>query len=445
MRLFDLTEKIQLDSDSRRQYDIARLVLHVIFFLTMLFVMYRILFPIVPLDFDMNSPTAIRNNISSPRIELTNDFPAKKMIQTNDTLLFNANPIGKFSETTISLTLEKGSSDIQDTPVKIRKSYQSFFYPTGKQVGFKDSTLLFTSNGNYYMISNGALRKFADTNIILAMGYPKSAFLEVTVDDLKLNKPGPDIIDANIYPDDTLFAIDDTYYQIKNQSLIPFVSATAFLTQFDSALAISKNTDFLSNYPESETYAGFADGTLASFADAVFILSAGKSYPIENEVTFAAMGFDWNNVIPVTSSELGAYKKQKQFTNNSPHPDGTIFLDQDSNKLFIIKDKQKLSIENKAVLGTYSKQKPIIANSKDAQKEYSCNLKKSFFDSSTYKCNIPLEKFASLIGNDFEVSTFFKGNVTMNHINATFSTPLAWDSFMNSLSIIKKRLNKNNL
>ena len=328
MHLFDLTEKIKLEHDSQHQYNIARLALHVIFLFAMLFVMYRILFPIIPLDFDMNSPIAIKNSLVFPRISQSNEFPKNKIIQANDTLVFNANPIGNFSKATLSFTLEKGSGDIENTPIKIRKSYQSFFYPTGNQAGFKDSTLLSTPDGNYYIVSNGLLRRFANTDIILAMGYPKSAFLNIASNDLKLNKTGQDIEDINVYPDSTLFAIDDTYYQLQNQQLLPFVSVPAFLSQFDPTSAIAKNSDFLSNYPPAETSLGFADGTLVSSAGSVFILSKGKSYPIESDVTCATMGFDWNNVIAVSEGELSAYERQKQFTNNTPHPDGTIFLDQ---------------------------------------------------------------------------------------------------------------------
>jgi hypothetical protein len=264
--------------------------------------------------------------------------------------------------------------------------------------------------------------------------------MEVSEKDLTSNKAGTEITDAANYPDDSLFVIDDNYYQLQNQQLFPFVSSQAYLSQFDAVSAIAKNIDFLSHYPAAETSLGFADGTLVSSADSVFFLSDGKSYPIENEVTFAAMGFDWNVVKQANSSELGAYEKQKQFTHNNAHLDGTIFLDQKTNEYFLIEKGKKRPIKNEAVIKTFSKQKPIVADSVGAKKEVSCILKKNLISSNTYNCSIPLEDLSALIGNDYQISATFPASANLNYIKATFSTPITFNSLWNSLSIIKNKL-----
>jgi len=218
------------------------------------------------------------------------------------------------------------------------------------------------------------------------------------------------------------------------------VSARAFLSQFDGISAIAKDKDFLSRYPVSETYLGFADGTLVSSAESVFILSEGKSYPIENDVTFSAMGFSWDDVIAVTANEIGVYKKQKQFTRNDSHPNGTIFVDQKTNKYFIIKDKKRKPIISPALIKTYSKQKPVLASSLEAEKESSCTLKKKFFSSNTYECRVSLKDLTLLTGNDYQMSATFSNSAKPSSINATFSTPLTFHSLRNSLSTIKTKL-----
>jgi hypothetical protein len=440
MRIFDLTKEIKLQPSLQKKYDTARIILHVVFVFAMLFVAYRILFPIVPLDFNLATPDANKNTLVAPRLGQTNKFPPKRTIRTNETLLFNANPEGQFSDANISFVLGKNTADLESTEIKIRKSYQAFFYPTGDPVGFPNATLLSTTDANYYLVSNGLLRKFSNPKVILSLGYPKSAFINVSTDDLKYNKIGEDITDSNTYPDDTLFAIDNTYYQLKKQQLSPFVSAQAFLSQFDATSAIAKDNDFFVRYPISEASMGFADGTLASSADSVYILSEDKSYPIENEITFAALGFDWGNVIPISADELGAYKKQKQFTNNSPHPNGTILIDQKEIKYFIIKDGKKLPIDNAAIIKTFSKQKPISANLNTAEKEFSCALQRKTFSSNTYSCNISLANFTSFVGNDYQIAATFPSDATLNTIDVTFSTPLTFDSLKNSLSVIKTKL-----
>lgn len=438
--MFDLTKEIALQPALQKRYAFLRAGLHFVFLIAILFVLYRILFPIVPLDFSLATPNSTKNTLVSPRLSQTNEFPPKQLINSAETLVFNANPIGQFSKANIAFTLDKNSNNIKNSSLKIRKSYQAFFFPVGNAADFKNGTLVTTPDGSYYIVSDGAMRKFTNTDIILNLGYPKSAFVNITEDDLKLNKTGDEITDTNNYPNDTLFAIEDTYYQLKNQQLFPFVSTQAFLSQFDGIAAIAKNKDFLSRYPVSETYLGFADGTLVSSTDSVFILSEGKSYPIENDVTFLAMGFSWDNVLAITTNELGIYKKQKQFTRNDPHPNGTIFVDQKTNKYFIIKDKKRRPISSPALIKTYSKQKAILADSTAAEKESACILKKKIFSPNTYECSVSLEDLMPLVGNDYQISTTFSESAKLSSINTTFSTPLTFHSLKNSLSTIKTKL-----
>ena len=441
MQVFDLTKEIKLTPELHKKYTAARVTIHVLFMLLMLFVAYRILFPIIPLDFDMNTPNSTKNTLVSARDSQTGIFPAKGIISANNSLLFNANPLGEFSNAAITITTSKKTLNIENTPIKIQKSYQAFFYPTGEQVGFSNGALLSTSaDASYYIVSNGLLRKFANPNVIMQLGYPKSAFMEVSPESLKLNKPGEQITDTASYPDGTLFAIDGNYYQLQNQQLSQFVSINAFLSQFDAASAIVKDQNFLAKYQVAEKFLGFIDGTLASNADSVFILSEGKSYPVVNAIVFQVMGYNWNDIVPISSDELGAYQKQKQFNDDAPHPNGTIFIDQKNNQHFIIKDGKKLPINNPDVLKTYADRKAIIANSTDSAKELTCSLKKDFLSSNNFSCEIPLTTFNELIGNDYQLSAKFPIDTNLSALNVTFSTPLTTNSLMNSLSVIKNKL-----
>jgi hypothetical protein len=292
-------------------------------------------------------------------------------------------------------------------------------------------------------VSDGALRRFSDDSLVTALGYAKGAFMPVSPGDLIYNKKGSDITDAKTYPDNTLFVVGDVYYELKEQQLYPFISTPAFLSQFDTVQAITKENDFLPLYPVSETQLGFADGTLASSDISVFILSEGKSYPIINAPTFVQMGFDWNNVVPLDSEELSLYATQKQFTHDQPHPNGTLFLDQETNTYYVIKNGQKLPIKSAAVLATYSKQKPVLANLRQSQQSVSCQLKKSFFNGNKYSCTMPLDSIDNLIGNDYQIKAAFPDGTQINNIDVTFSTALKWESLRSSLSRIKINLTNN--
>lgn len=438
--MFDLTKEIRFDSSLQKKYSILRFFLFALFVLGAGFVLYRILFPIVPLDFSMNNPNSAKNSLVNPRSEESSKFPAKGIIAKQDKLIFNANPIGQFSDIKISFTAGKNSKSIEDGLVEIKKSYQAFFFPIGKPVGFPNGSLLTNpDNGSYYIISNGELRKFSNTDIILKLGYPKNAFANVSQEDLSFNPAGEEISSSDSYPDNSLFTIGDTNYELKNGQLFPFISTRAFLSKFNSASAIAKNADFFSKYPASETSLGFIDGTLASSGQSVFILSGTKRYPIENAVAFQDMGFSWDAVAQMTQDELGAYEQQKQFTHDQPHPDGTVFFDKATNKSFLIENGFKRPIPTDTIAKAYANSKAIVADSKSINEKTTCSLKKNIFASKSFTCTASLEKFESLEGNDFQITAYFPDGANLSTIETKFSTPLTVKSLKKSLSRIKEK------
>lgn len=438
--MFDLTKQIQLPQNFQKKYVISRVTLHVVFAFGMLFLAYRILFPIIPFDFSLNNPNSNKNTLVAPRLASNGEFPNKGIIEKNGTLVFNANPFGEFSAATVSLVASKKQSTLEGTVIKIRRSFQAFFYPTGAAIGFKDGTLLTSANGAYYIISNGKARKFANTDVILELGFPKSAFIEINQSDLVNNPIGNEIASSTMHPDDSIFKINDTFYQLKNGEMTAFISPRAFLSQFNPEQAIAKNADFLINKKISEKYLGFSDGTLGSSADSVFILSGDKSFPVADAETFNQMGLNWNDVIVLNQDELSFYARQKQFTVDAPHPDGTVFLDQETNSFFIIKNGEKLPVPSKLVLETYSKKSPVLASSSQLEQESSCILKKNFLSATTYSCSLPLTNMINLLGNDYQISSEFKVASNLTDLNATFSTPLSFDSLKNSLAKIKNAI-----
>jgi hypothetical protein len=438
--MFDLTREIKISDPYHKTYKIMRMILYVLFLLGAFFVLFRILFPIIVLDFSMNTPNSTKNTLVSPRLTKSDKFPEKRMVPSGEPFVLNANPIGQFSNAIIQFTLDKKEKSIENVPVKIQKSYQAFFFPTGNPIGFKNGSLLSTADGSYYIVSDGMLRKFINTVVILQLGYPKESFLTVNPDSLKYNETGSDITEANTYPNDTIFVINETFYQLENQKLYPFISSRAFLSQFDSSVAIAKSNDFFNTYPVADTSIGFADGTLVSTADSIFIISEGKSYPIESSETFLEMGYDFKNVIPITQDELSAHQKQKQFTHDNPHPNGTLFFDQDTREYYIIENRTKRPLAFNSAVSAYTKQAPVLVNSKTANSETSCTLKNTFLSSRVFECTASLQDLNGFIGNDYQISTAFQSNTKIQNISTTFSTNLQFKNLNSTLSKIKTRI-----
>ena len=440
--MFDLTKEIHLDPLSRRKYIVLRTMLYLIFIIGVFFIFSRIIFPSVPLIFSFANLNSLKNTLVAPRIFPAQNSVFKGTIPANSTLIFDANPIGNFSTADIALVTDKKYDDIENSGIKIRKSYQAFFYLTGSPAGFKNGSLLL-SNGAYYIVFGNKLHKFSQPEIITKLGYQKEAFLEVPQDELKYNEIGMEITGSDKYPDGTFFYINENYYQLRDQKLFAFISPQAFLSHFDSKQAVIQNEDFLKNYPLAEEQLEFADGTLASYGESVYILSNGKSYPIADADTFMRMGFIWDDVIPIDSGELSTYKKQKQFTLSQPHPDGTIFFDQATEKLFIIKGNEKHPIESEYIARGYYKQKYINADSAKSEVSAFCNLEKSFLSNQKYSCQINIDSLNNLPGNDYQFETKFTNQLKINNIETVFLTPIKLTNLHYSLSKIKERLKTN--
>ena len=437
--MYDLTKEVKLDPLSLKKYAILRIALYIIFLIVILFILDRIIFPSASLTFSFVNSNSLKNTLVLPRISSNPNELIKNPVSANDTFIFNANPIGNFSTADFTFTTDKKSGGMENFNVKIHKSYHAFFYPTGRPAGFKNGSLL-SSDGAFYIVFGNKLHKFSNTELVLKLGYLKNPFIDVPLSDLQYNEMGNEVTEK--YPDGTFFLIGETYYQLRDQRLFPFISKQAFLSQFDANQAIIQNEDFLKNYPVAEEQLEFADGTLASFGGSVYILSDGKSYPIADADTFMLMGFNWDDVVAIDSAELSSYKKQKQFTINQPHPDGTIFYDQTTEKLFLIKENEKHPLEG-TVAKTYSKQKYITANSKESDLVVSCQLKKTFFSSQKFYCQMPIDSLEKFIGNDYQIEIEFKNEAKINNIDAVFSTPIKWSNIRSSLAKIKENLKNN--
>jgi len=71
-----------------------------------------------------------------------------------------------------------------------------------KIFGFKDGTLLKNSD-DYYLVSDGKLRKFKDGHMLSVLGFSSDSFQEITTNELDYNEQGDNISDIANYPNDS--------------------------------------------------------------------------------------------------------------------------------------------------------------------------------------------------------------------------------------------------
>lgn len=412
---FDLTGEIKLSENNYRHYQIWRLVLYFLALLVAVYFSLLILFPVQNFNFSFSMLTSNKGNVLNPRFSpgaLIKDgiFPAGKNVY------FDTSLVGNYSKARVTITPNAKSAGGSQASVQVRKSFQAFFYPQGDPIGFKDGTLV-KNNGNYYIVSNGKLLRFENSAVVSSLGFPADAFVSANDSDLKYNPPGDDIASTDIYPDATLFKINNDYYILENQTLKKFISEKAFLSSYNQNQAISKDEAILQKYPVSPDIIGFSDGSLVSYGVGAYIISGGKIYPIGDPEIFVDQGFSWNDIIPISGDEFSLYQQDKLFSLTSPHPDGTILMTAEDSSYYLVQSGQKLPLPSAVIAKTWLKKSPIIVTLKSLDTIGKCNLQKS---GSDYFCEISLGNLQNLSGNYYEFKMNSGSNIKIDNLNVLY-------------------------
>ena len=186
----------------------------------------------------------------------------------------------------------------------------------------------------------------------------------------------------------------------------------------------------------------FADGTLLSFDNAVFVVVDGKVRPFNNPITFLSFGYNWSDVVPVSEDKIGLYQRAKLFTIDLPHPDGTVFLTRDSGQYFLVQAGQKLQITDPEILKSYATNAPIPVDEKSLDFNLSCVLKKDLWPLNSYSCTVPVAKLGQFLGNDYQ---FRIGGTEkyLSQASVTFLRALNWSNARDVLSVIKQKFLNN--
>lgn len=183
---------------------------------------------------------------------------------------------------------------------------------------------------------------------------------------------------------------------------------------------------------------GPTNGTLLSFNNSVFAVVSGKVMPFDNPFTFLSLGYSWDDVIPATEDEIGLFERDKLFTIDRPHPDGTIFLARDTGKYYLVNDGQKQEIL-KNDISAYLKHRPVAVDEKSLDFDLSCELKKNLWPFNSYSCSILVENLAQFLGNDYQVAIDNIDVKKIKQADLTFSRNINWGNMRDTLSDIKHK------
>lgn len=361
-----------------RQYQMARVLLYTIVIFGTFYFFLQTFFPTLSFFYNFrvsNSGNTLLDPHSLKNIPATNG-----KIETNGALITSAGVVGQFSQVLISLTLEKKSAVPTTLEVTLKRSYRSFFLPTGDPlVGF---------------------------------------------------------------PEESLYKVDDVYYALRNNVLYPFVSTNAYLSRYPEDKAVVENTHFLTNYVISENWIGYRVGSMVSFADGVFLITSETDMrPIGNAESLLALGYRFEDVRPVSEEEIGIYKRGRIVLLGAQHPDGTLLYDRDTDTYYLIENNFKRPILDTEYRDFIMKQQaPILVSSEESKKQVSCTLEPGLFGQS-FSCQTSIDLLGAGYGNDFEI-TIDKNDtdIDISTLQVSFETAKSKQNMILILSQIKQRL-----
>lgn len=439
--MLDFTKNVHLTPKWQKRYLILRFGVYVFFLLVSLVALNSIIFPSFSVDHFFSLKNTKKNTLAIPPRDKQNQPLKNDKLQEGGNFQFDASRLGKFSTAQLSFTLKKDSAQIKNAHVSAQKAYAALFYPQGDSIGFKDGSLL-NKNMEFFLVSDGVLHKFASAELMQKLGFLPDMFTEVNAQDL-LDTPLGAPLEKATYPNQTLFAIEDAFYQLKNGTLHQFISSQAFLSHYDKKQALAKNADFLTQFPVSEDLIGFADGTLVSSPQSVFVLSENKSFPIDSTFTFEALGYNWNDVITASSDEIGLYEKQKVLDINAIHPSGTVFYDKDTQKYFIFKDQQIHPLTSALVAASYLKKNPVFFAKQEINLAPTCQLSEKIWPLHTYACTLDIKSLENLAGSNYHFEISLGDEINLQNLHLTLKKSLGRENFNDSLVHIKQLLMQN--
>lgn len=154
------------------------------------------------------------------------------------------------------------------------------------------------------------------------------------------------------YPSGSLLQAvgQDGVYLIEYGYKRAITSKSALLSRFNVKLIIPVNADTLDNYPDGNPIS-FPNYSLLKDDDGnIFLLVDDALRKIDSMVTFRAIGFNEDEIVDVTNSDIAAYETGIPITNATLFPQGTLLQLTNSGTVFYVRDGIRQPIFDKAIL-----------------------------------------------------------------------------------------------
>ncbi len=167
---------------------------------------------------------------------------------------------------------------------------------------------------------------------------------------------------SQTYPNGSLLQVEGEpgVWLIQNGKRRPFLTWGAFATRFDKEKIITVNASDIKSY-EIGPPIKFPQYSLVSDPDGeIYLLIDDTKRHFETNEAFRRIGYNPEEIIPVSWEDIQAYKDGKPISENSTYPTGALLQDISTGGVYWVMDGEKAPIYDRVFLDTKFKNKTII-------------------------------------------------------------------------------------
>lgn len=395
-----------------RWYFTLRIALVLVFMGIGVFVVVKTVFPNGGGYFDFKSYGSGKNTLADPRYE--NGTPiVKGTIKKGSLMILNTSASGDFSRADIDFSGTRDAVEYLGT-ISLVQAYRAYLYPMGEPIVCPREGSLVASGGKYKMISGGKSREFVSAEDVVARGYYLDQFMDFPSESVS-QCPRGELIDVGerVIPG-MLIVTDEGFFQLLDNEWVSFVSDSAFFSRYRKEDAVSVSQEVFALFPVREKLTGFADGVLVSYGESVYVTEGDMLRPIDSVDTFLSKGYEWENVVAMSGEEFGMYARGKLYTKREPHPNGTIFMEERTDAMYVVEGGTKREIAFPQLRAQFSGVHPLSASAVDLGE---CMATSGWL---SFGCSIDWAGKERGMGAEYQLTYVAKADVTLDEMEIVF-------------------------
>jgi len=426
--MYDFTKEIEISKKDQKWYILGRFVLYLLFLVFVAYAFVKIVFPNHYGYFDFTQYYGAENTLLAPR--LSNGEITRGPIPQEEVLIFNTVARGEFEKFRWVGKKAKASPELSGEMTLVQ-AYRAMLYPEGSSVLLREGSLV-SYDGVSYIVSREKLRAIPSA-YFSQLGFSQEQFTPLSEEEFLLHEKGDDVGEDEYWIEGSLFRIDDDFYQVREGRIDSFVSARAYLSQYQE-----KDARMLNRIaPDSDISQsiGFSSGMLLGYEDGVYVSEGAFLRPITSPEAFLSKGYEWDWVIPITQEEFSAYDRGEIYTEQRPHSSGTLFYDKERNLYFIIDSDKKRMLKGDVIQDQYQSVSKIQVDSEP--QGTSCVIQKSLW--GTFTCEGTLYRNTGS-GAEYQFSYTPKSDVSIEEMKTLLIRGVNESSFRVFLTDVRSRI-----